>query len=465
VAFDGSAGGVAAPPGPVVAEGGVGPYDYAVLKADSKDDMLNWLTANHYYVPVGTDDAVGNYIHPGAYFLALKLMPGKSSGDIQPIVVHYASDLPMIPLVLTSATATADMPVWVWLLADARAVPRNYYHVVLDDAALGWHLDGTSQPYNYEAQVAAAVREAPGNHAFATEFAGVASGVRQQLFPTGQFGDLTALAALTNTGDYLRYLKSNNYPFGSTLVSILAKYMAQPPGLGVDAANYFYNFDYWYAMRPWAFQGVDLSFDPVALTDEIDRRLVTPMRAAARLFQGVQYLTRLHTVISPIDMTRDPVFGQNPFLPDVSPAHAATMQYRCTDQPYVWDGVLNTEQGFAVPQSFPAASRLPASLRVEILREDGLPEVLVDHTGDIRAALGAESTAPDAGVSGGGGAAADSPGFPSPSPSAGGGCALAPPGRPPLAGALALGGLSLLGWAAAAAAAARHRRRSRGSHR
>ena len=69
------------PQSPLVIQDSIGPYDYAVLKADSKDDMLNWLSTNHYFVPAGTDETVGPYIRPGAFFLALRLRSGNSAGD------------------------------------------------------------------------------------------------------------------------------------------------------------------------------------------------------------------------------------------------------------------------------------------------------------------------------------------------------------------------------------------------
>src|SRR5205814_1004691 len=100
---------------PLVYQDSIGPYDYAVLHADRKDDMLQWLADNHYFVPAGTQDAVGAYIHAGAYFLALKLKSGQSAGDLQPVVVRYASDLPMIPIVLTSVTAQPNMGIQVWM--------------------------------------------------------------------------------------------------------------------------------------------------------------------------------------------------------------------------------------------------------------------------------------------------------------------------------------------------------------
>src|SRR4051812_10293852 len=38
-----------APGSPLVYQDSVGPYDYAVLKADTKDDMLKWLADNRYF--------------------------------------------------------------------------------------------------------------------------------------------------------------------------------------------------------------------------------------------------------------------------------------------------------------------------------------------------------------------------------------------------------------------------------
>src|SRR5690349_2205568 len=106
---------------PLVIRDSVGPYDYAVLRADEKQPMLDWLDENGFFIPAGTDDAVDGYIRPGAYFLALKLLKGNDVGDIQPVVVEYESDLPMIPIVLTGVAADPDMPVMVWVLGDSRA--------------------------------------------------------------------------------------------------------------------------------------------------------------------------------------------------------------------------------------------------------------------------------------------------------------------------------------------------------
>src|SRR5262249_317846 len=43
---------------PLVQQSSVGPYDYAILKADDKSAMLSWLVSNNYVVPAGSDDAI-----------------------------------------------------------------------------------------------------------------------------------------------------------------------------------------------------------------------------------------------------------------------------------------------------------------------------------------------------------------------------------------------------------------------
>src|SRR5262249_28753835 len=154
----------------------------------------------------GTDSVVGNYIHPGAYFLALKLHPGSTAGDIQPVVVHYASDLPMIPITLTSVGASMDMGVWVWVLGSARAIPRNYRHTVLNDARV------FPNPFDYETVVKDAILEAPSHHAFITEFAAPLEMAKNLVFPDYQFGNLDDLRKTTDAAVYLRYLRNNNYP-------------------------------------------------------------------------------------------------------------------------------------------------------------------------------------------------------------------------------------------------------------
>ncbi len=386
-------------PGVLVIESSVGPYDYAVLRADSKQPMLDWLAENRYFVPTGTDEAVDAYIRPGAYFLALKLQKGNDIGDLQPVVVKYASDLPMIPIVLTSVAADPDMGVQVWVLGDHRAIPRNYFHTRINDALLNW-LDGAQ---NYIEVLTDAVDEAEGHHSFVTEYAGTSSVMQDLLDYQGRFGNLAQLAQTTDAIEYIQFLRFNGYVFTSQLVGMLEAELPVPKGLadqGIDAVTYYFNIE-WYlgaykTQNPELFTDLDVDFDPVQLTQDIDDRIVTPTLDAGQLFRDNPYMTRLFTTLSPEEMTKDPVFSFNPDLPEVSNIHVGTAVYHCglySDNQQTTPATIITEDGYSlylpdgVSNNPWLESDMPSSFRTEILREEGPPEVVTDNGDKIRAYL------------------------------------------------------------------------------
>ncbi len=371
--------------GVVVENASLGPYDYAVLKADDESAMLQWLDDNHYFVPDGTMTAIAPYIHPGGFFLALKLRGGEPTGAITPIVLSYASDLPMIPITLTQVSAIDNMGVEVWVAGEARAVPHNYYHVVLDDMPV-WFDNAAS----YNARLIEAVHEAPGKHGFITQYAGSSLVARNRLVYSGRFGDEATLRLQTTPSDYLHYLQSHGFAFDGTLLSILSGYIPEPVALvaaGVPLAQYYASYDsYASAGDPDADGGAPATpFDPNALTDEIEMRIVTPTTEANAIFTQHPYLTRLYTALSPADMTIDPVFSTNSDIGDVPLAHTATLTTPCMGQPW-----LATGDGFEVQydNGLPPNLSLPASLRVELIRDAGPPELVQDNAAAITAALG-----------------------------------------------------------------------------
>jgi MYXO-CTERM domain-containing protein len=395
-----------APPegGPLVERGTLGPFDIAVLEADDPQAMLDWLAENRFFVPAGTDQAVTPYIRPGAYFLALKLQSGQSVGDLQPIVVKYQSELPQIPIVLTSVAADPDMPVLVWVLGDARAIPRNFFHTQINDARIDW-LDNGS---NYIEVINEAVDEADGHHSFITEYAGPSSVMIDRLDYEGRFGDRAELRTLTDPQQYLEFLWWHGYaqssgPFGaqqisSQLVAILERELPIPQAL-IDAeaamgqeitlASFYTDYAYYAFTYPEILEGAYPEFDPVALTDEIELRIVTPTLAAGQLFRDHPYLSRLFTTLSPDEMTKDPVFSFNPDLPEVSNVHLAELHYlECGPDGYEQfsgPALLVTEQGWRLflpdgrdTLDWPDAP-LPASFRIEMLREEGAAQVVTDN--------------------------------------------------------------------------------------
>jgi MYXO-CTERM domain-containing protein len=372
-------------PSIVVTQASLGPYDYAVLKADDKTALLDWLDANRYFVPAGTTDVMAPYVHKGAYFLALKLRGGESTGDIAPIVLRYSSDLPMIPITLTQVGAVPNMGILVWVLGEARAIPRNYYSVVLDDLPV-W----LSNFADYNRALIAAVKEAPGKHGFITQYAGNAVNplLASQLDYSGRFGNLAVLRTEATPAGYLEYLRSHGYAFDGTMLSILSRFIPEPQLLrdsGVPLSQFYQQYEYYADQVTDPDGGAPPAFDAAAATDEISARVVTPIKAAAALFQQHRYLTRLYTAMSPIDMNLDPVFSSNRDLPEVPLLHSATLTTPCTGEPW-----LSTDGGFEAqyPGGLPPSRVLPAALRVELVRDAGQPELVQDNREVIATALG-----------------------------------------------------------------------------
>ena len=374
---------------PLVVQDSVGPYDYAVLRADSKTAMLEWLTANRYFVPAGTDDSVAPYIREGAFFLALKLRPGNGTGDLQPVVLRYTSDFGVIPITLTSTGAAENMGVQVWMLGAARAIPRNYNHTVLNDSVIDWPSSGS----NYNDVVIRAVGEAPGKHTFITEYSGPSTVMRGVLTPSGRFGTKSEFAAQPTPEDFVELLYARRFaasssltPFAGavlpgTLKAILVKYLPPPQGTTPDTFYAYY--------RALKASAPPPDFQPAAMAEEIWERVVVPVQSASALFDSLPTLTRLYSTLSPADMNKDPAFSFNPSLPRVSNFHQATMNVSCDRATgNEEEATLTTEQGWQLPYPngrYAAVglerAGLPASLVIEVLREEGPPQTVVSNIG------------------------------------------------------------------------------------
>ena len=416
---------------PLVVRDTVGPYDYAVLRADQKQPMFDWLDENGFFVPAGTDEVVDPYIRPGAYFLALKLIKGNEVGDIQPVVVEYESDLPMIPIVLTSVAADPDMPILVWVLGEHRAIPRNYFHTKINDAELDW----LNFAQNYIEVVTRAVDEADGHQSFVTEYAGTSSVMQDVLDYAGRFGDLDYLAGITDAVQYVEYLTYNGYSTGgntpplfqpvytSQVLGLLQKHLPVPAALleelteqGQTASAYYLNMGYYVGVdrldRPELYEDLDLEFDPVVLTGELDERVVTPTLEAGEMFRENSYMTRMFTTLSPTEMTKDPVFSFNPDLEEVSNIHTGRLIYYCgiidEDTPATTPAKIVTEDGWELPLPDGTGKNpwidvpWPMSHQIQVVREEGAKNVVVDNTDIILATIAAHR-GDDGGCSVGGG--------------------------------------------------------------
>ena len=215
--------------------------------------------------------------------------------------------------------------------------------------------------------------------------------MKNVLTPPGRFGSRAELAAQPTAPAFIDFLFSRRFaatsslsPFAGpvlpgTLKAILVKYL--PPPAGVTADTFYASY------RALESQAPPANFQPQAMADEIWERVVLPVQAASTLFDTLPTLTRLYSTISPADMNKDPAFSFNASLPPVSNLHTATMHVSCsrlTGQEE--EAVLTTEQGWQLPYPsgrFGAVAidrlHVPASLLIEVLREEGLPQTVTSN--------------------------------------------------------------------------------------
>ncbi len=363
----------------VVNQAQVGPYDTVVLQATSEDLLIEWLQDNSYDIPETMSPALAPYVASNQYFIALKLVKDRDNGDISPIGFRYAGTEPMIPIQLTSVAATPDMRLEVYVFGEERAVPSNYLHVQVNEAAIDWVSGGA----NYDDVITLAADEA-GGHAFATDFAGSPSMMQGSLWSPGRY-DTASIAGMTDAAQIMNTIIGQGFPASASLLNILTAHM--PPPSGVEAADYYNCVE--------CFDNND-PVDGAALAADLDEYLVAPLEAAEGLFSGYSKVSRMTSSISPAEMTIDPMFVQNATMADVSNEHQAEIIYDCRNGRDWWTAprriVLQDRRVILLPSEewvsdsgtttadFLAEGTEVNALIIEQTSASGEPTVLSDNT-------------------------------------------------------------------------------------
>jgi len=334
----------------ILAAGQVGPYDYKVVQSEDGQELFDWLTENGYDVPTNSKGLIGHYSDIDFVFLALKLLKDVDTGEIQPIVLSYESDmLACIPLQLTAIAAQSDMPIYTWVLAEARAVPLNFFHMVLNEEAIDWlncaspKYEGWIEPMcgfnpqgidcrqEYIDTVTAAANSAAG-HGFVTEFAGNTDLMDGALYWEDRF-DTDALEQYTKAGEFLQAMLNQGFPRNGLIQELIRSYIPKPPEdtlpQSCKSDNQFYSV--WNIESCLPYMDPDWTFDPVGFAADLYARVAHPMELAQGLFDTHGYMTRLFSTVSPADMDRDPLFSFNPDLPDVSNVHEVSASATCKE--------------------------------------------------------------------------------------------------------------------------------------
>lgn len=330
VAFADSAGGGSQPVSDesvtvvVVSEERVGAYDTVTLQAQDSAALLEWLQTNGYDLPDELAPAMDPYIASDAFFLALRLAKDADTGDLTPLGMRYAGDVPVIPLQLTRVAASPDLRLRVWVLSDGRAVPDNYLHVGINEVAVDWFAnlqfpDGTfSSGANYDDLITRAADEA-GGHGFATDMSGSTADLAAAMDrPEWSDEAMDQLASSGSASAFMNNLQSAGFTGTNALLVQLSACVELPPGV---SAQDFFNCPDCYD---------DVAFDAETCTEQLREGLVEPVRRVQEQLARYPHVTRLTSSISPAEMTVDPSFVINPDMPDIDRVRTAVEVFECS---------------------------------------------------------------------------------------------------------------------------------------
>lgn len=382
----------------VVLQETVGAYEIAVLEGGTAAEVIEWLDANGYAQDPEAEPILRAYLDEGFLFGAVKLTGGADVDEIHPIVLRMATDEACIPLRLTRIAALDDMDVRSFFLGDARTVPQNYRHVLINQVKIDWTPGNLAQ--NYKQIISEAV-DAPmaSGRAFVTEYAGTSDVVprggfyseswRSQPFETIQ--TINVIDELTSQGLFFC-----DFDFGSGCAAshpliqpLLDEYLPVPAG--VDP-NEFYA-----CVSCYEDQLVPGAWDGPAFAAAMEQRVVEPGKHANQILDDNPYLTRLYTTISPGEMTEDPLFHENRELPDVTATLTGTQRILCNgDSVYILPDGRQVYLPAGAPwpdfDTEPSWS-MPSDEEVQEVMAAGAPVVLANNTEAIDDALEAYNAA------------------------------------------------------------------------
>jgi hypothetical protein len=306
----------------------------------------------------------------------------------------YCGNAASIPIQLTSVAAIPDLPLQVFVLGPTRAVPDNYLHVRINEAAIDWYAGGT----NYRDVVKRAADEAAGQ-AFATDFSGSTSSYAGRIWNDDML-DLASLRSAKTSVEWLTGIVYGPLPPSSQLTALLTAWAPAPAG--VDQADFLQCPDCYEVSGP---------FDAKAATDALQSEILDTLAAAQSLVDSAPHLTRLFTTMDPSEMTMDPLFVFNPDVEQILDSnHTATSEYHCgvfgdrDDATRVL--VLSDGRRIQLPsEAWMAENGIteleymdeltsPAAIVIENLSDSGPGEILQDYreqAADEAAAFGQDS--------------------------------------------------------------------------
>jgi len=316
----------------------VGPFAVQIVTSTNAQALAQWLADNDYDLTDRGRELIEPYVLDDMNFVAMKLRQDQAVGDIQPLILRYESDTPMIPIQLTAVAAESNMGVLVWILGESRAVPLNYLHVTPNYTRLNWYA-GTNNAYaSYQSLITAAMDEA-GGQGFATDYAGSDLDFLSQLPTVESLSDeLVRLSAIEDDAQFVAAL-AGGFVFSRTKVlEILGRNLPLADG----EQEFVYQVP---ELLSASFTPEELAAARAAIVVELNETVIDPLRDTLNVLSGAPYMTRLYTTLSPEEMTLDPRFSFNPDLGDQQLERSARLDLSCTGSLTRWKVTLGAGTG------------------------------------------------------------------------------------------------------------------------
>jgi hypothetical protein len=150
----------------------VGPYAPQRITSEDPRALVDWLNENGYLITEAMEPIVADYVKQDFDFLGMKLAPEAGVENIQPIIIKYPGQEPMVPIALTAVASEPEMGVLVFIAGDTRWEAQNFANLEVDRENVQW--DVLTNTNNYYPLLSWMIDQSDGR-AFVTEFAGDSS--------------------------------------------------------------------------------------------------------------------------------------------------------------------------------------------------------------------------------------------------------------------------------------------------
>jgi hypothetical protein len=359
----------------ILDRGFAGAFEYVVLTGSSVQEIVDWLAMAGYAQDDDAPPILQEYLDDGFVFVAVKLRGGAEVDEIHPLAIRYPGIEPCVPIKLTRIAAVDDMAIRTFFLGEGRAAPQNWPHVVVNPVAFDW----VNQGSNYLEVVSLAIDEA-GGRAFMTEYAGTdevvsTTNVDSPLWDASAFETVEPVAVYDTLIAQGFELTCDPFGDGCTgfahpqVEPLLAKYL--PPPDGVTAFEFWSNLaQYEGLIDPAAWSGAGFAAD-------FAERIATPGDHAIEMLGSATTLTRLFTLISPHEMTEDPLFHETELGP-VDRNFTATITRACDGND--WVDFLGTTVALTNAGLYPNIEGMPNAELIQQVPAMGPPQVTTDNT-------------------------------------------------------------------------------------